>query len=119
MKTLAGISIFMILATTAIVTFGAEETPPLTSHDAVPAQLASIDSISRPENFALPSPRKRDALLRSAGLHEDVKAWDELDKNLLILRARTSSQEKLERTYSGLSKESLKKLKEKLAQRKS
>lgn len=55
-------------------------------------------------------PAERDALFGKAGLTQATEKWDQLDKDMLLMKARTASLVDLQKKYPKLSKEALQKL---------
>ena len=59
----------------------------------------------------LPSVNNRDSLLETAGLSDEVKNWDQLEKDLLFIRAKGNNPEKkLKEKYPGINVSKLNKL---------
>lgn len=64
-------------------------------------KLHTIDELTN-KSGKLPPVEVRDAAIAHAGLTDDVKAWDELDKDILYLRARNFDCDRLKRSYPKL-----------------
>ena len=62
-------------------------------------------------SWHLPPRSVREKMLKDAGLSKDVAEMDEMDRDLLVTKARTFPLARLEESYPKLSKEKLKKLK--------
>lgn len=58
------------------------------------------------------SPDKSDKIFLQLGLTEHVKSWDQLSKDLLIIRSQTMPEERFFKTYKSLPTDKLKQLKE-------
>lgn len=116
--------IFMILlfSLAAMFSFAQEEEQKVHVH----ALDESVDltPLNRPEykkyqgvgefksaSDTLPSPKKLDELFKQAGMSEDVKEMDQLDKDLLYKKIVRRSVEDVANSYPQISKEKLYKLK--------
>ena len=51
---------------------------------------------------SLPSVQDRDRLIHNAGLEEDVAHWDQLDRDLLYIKAKRASEKELAAAYPKL-----------------
>lgn len=63
-------------------------------------------------------PEMRDEILTSADLYSFISSWDQLERDLLVLRAQNSSLDALLKKYPALPKEGLLKLQQILKARK-
>ena len=64
----------------------------------------------KPGAWNLPQVEARDKAFSQAGLTDDLKSWDQLDRDMLFLRARESGENGLVETYPKLSKKKLRAL---------
>ena len=64
----------------------------------------------KPGDWNLPQVEVRDKAFSQAGLTDDVKSWDQLDRDMLFLRARASTGDSLAESYPKLSKKKLRAL---------
>ena len=64
----------------------------------------------RSDVWSLPRVETRDKAFSGAGLSEDLKSWDQLDRDMLFLRARASDPNALASAYPKISKKKLRAL---------
>ena len=68
-----------------------------------------------PGGWSLPSVEERETAFSRADLRSDIADWDQLDRDMLYLRARSMTLEVLSSQYPKLIKEKLKNLKTSIA----
>ena len=53
------------------------------------------------------SPEERDSLFLKAGIDKEIDSWDQLDKDMLLMKARTAGLAELKEKYPKLPKKAL------------
>jgi hypothetical protein len=75
-----------------------------------PEVLSSVPEANAPSAFEgdeVPSPSQRDRLFAEAGLNEEISKLDQLDRDLLIYRARRLPLDQLVRKYPKIKRQKL------------
>ena len=116
---MAGVKYFILFCSFLAFSAYAGESPAPTVH--VQVLDPSVDASSLQEkgvvvhsakNPPMISPSDRDKFFSQAGLANELALYDELEKDLLVEKARAYSQQKLQKKYPKLSPQKLQKLQE-------
>lgn len=94
-----------------VIVQGLDETVDLSGLDQKAYDTRSTIRSPGAPQVELPPTTLRDKAFELAGLADDTKSWDELDRDFLYLSAGTSTVEELQKKYPKLPADGLKKLK--------
>jgi hypothetical protein len=86
--------------------FNIQQIDPHTSIDSMKGPNVHLHSASE-INGSLPSVDTRNEIFKKAGLQNDTKSWDELDKDMLYVAAKSAKLDALKKKYPKINSKKL------------